>query len=139
MKRVGFRTVASTHQSTVRKAWATDAFRTVVSQVPRTGRKPTLTPASPPPYQPQFRARQPPGNPLFQLLALAFRHQYALTPRAYVFGQLDYLRDTFKLIDYLVAPTAGVGASRPGRPSSGCAAITGSMWPGMSISGTTVM
>jgi putative salt-induced outer membrane protein YdiY len=26
-----------------------------------------------------------------------------------VFGQIDYLRDTFKLIDYLVAPTAGVG------------------------------
>jgi putative salt-induced outer membrane protein YdiY len=42
-------------------------------------------------------------------LALAFRHQYALTPRAYVFGQIDYLRDTFKLIDYLVAPTVGVG------------------------------
>ena len=42
-------------------------------------------------------------------LALAFRHQYSLTPRLYVFGQIDYLRDTFKRIDYLVAPTAGVG------------------------------
>lgn len=42
-------------------------------------------------------------------LALGFRHQYALTPRVYVFGQVDYLRDTFKLIDYLVAPTAGIG------------------------------
>jgi putative salt-induced outer membrane protein YdiY len=26
-----------------------------------------------------------------------------------LFAQVDYLRDTFKLIDYLVAPTAGVG------------------------------
>lgn len=42
-------------------------------------------------------------------LSLAFRDQYALSARAYTYGQLDYLRDTFKLIDYLVAPTAGVG------------------------------
>ena len=42
-------------------------------------------------------------------LSLSFRDQYALTARTYTFGQLDYLRDTFKLIDYLVAPTAGVG------------------------------
>ncbi len=42
-------------------------------------------------------------------LALAFRNQFELSPRAFVYGQLDYLRDTFKLIDYLVAPTAGVG------------------------------
>ena len=42
-------------------------------------------------------------------LSLAFRDQYALTARAYTFGQIDYLRDTFKLIDYLVAPTGGVG------------------------------
>ncbi len=41
--------------------------------------------------------------------SLSFRDQYALTPRAFVYGQLEYLRDTFKLIDYLVAPTAGVG------------------------------
>jgi putative salt-induced outer membrane protein YdiY len=42
-------------------------------------------------------------------LSLAGRDQYALSARAYAFGQLDYLRDTFKLIDYLVAPTAGAG------------------------------
>jgi putative salt-induced outer membrane protein YdiY len=41
--------------------------------------------------------------------SLSFRDQYALSTRAFMFGQLDYLRDTFKLIDYLVAPTAGVG------------------------------
>jgi putative salt-induced outer membrane protein YdiY len=42
-------------------------------------------------------------------LSLAFRDQYALNPRAFVFGQIEYLRDTFKLIDYLVAPTVGLG------------------------------
>ena len=42
-------------------------------------------------------------------LSLAFRDQYALSDRSFVFGQLDYLRDTFKLIDCLIAPTAGLG------------------------------
>jgi putative salt-induced outer membrane protein YdiY len=51
-------------------------------------------------------------------LSLAFRDQYALTTRAYAFGQLDYLRDTFKLIDYLVAPTAGVGYKLVDTPST---------------------
>jgi putative salt-induced outer membrane protein len=37
------------------------------------------------------------------------RDQYKLTPRAYVFGQNQYLHDKFKDIDYLVAPTGGVG------------------------------
>lgn len=42
-------------------------------------------------------------------LSLAFRDQYTLTDRNFVFGQLDYLRDTFKRIDYLVSPSMGVG------------------------------
>jgi putative salt-induced outer membrane protein YdiY len=41
--------------------------------------------------------------------SLAFRDQYALNSRAFVYGQIDYLRDSFKLIDYLIAPTAGIG------------------------------
>jgi putative salt-induced outer membrane protein len=41
--------------------------------------------------------------------SLAYRDEYTLSGRTFVFGQVDYLRDTFKLIDYLVAPTAGVG------------------------------
>jgi putative salt-induced outer membrane protein YdiY len=41
--------------------------------------------------------------------SLGYRDQYALSARAFVFGQADYLRDTFKQIDYLVAPTAGAG------------------------------
>ena len=41
--------------------------------------------------------------------ALAFRDQYAISPRGFIFGQIEYLRDTFKRLDYLVAPTAGAG------------------------------
>jgi len=42
-------------------------------------------------------------------LSLAYRDQYALTTRSFAYGQIGYLRDTFKLIDYLIAPTGGVG------------------------------
>lgn len=41
--------------------------------------------------------------------SLGFRDEYTLSGRTFVFGQIDYLRDTFKLIDYLIAPTAGLG------------------------------
>jgi putative salt-induced outer membrane protein len=37
------------------------------------------------------------------------RDQYQLTPRSYVFGQLEFLRDPFKSIQYLWAPTFGAG------------------------------
>jgi len=40
---------------------------------------------------------------------LGLRDEFTLSGRTFLFGQVDYLRDTFKLIDYLVAPTAGVG------------------------------
>lgn len=36
------------------------------------------------------------------------RDDYSLSPRTALFGQVRYLRDTFKAIDYLIAPTAGV-------------------------------
>ena len=41
--------------------------------------------------------------------SLGFRDEYTLSGRTFLFGQVDYLRDTFKAIDYLVAPTAGIG------------------------------
>jgi putative salt-induced outer membrane protein YdiY len=37
------------------------------------------------------------------------RDEYKLTPRVFVFGLNQFLKDEFKNIDYLVAPTAGVG------------------------------
>ena len=41
-------------------------------------------------------------------LALDGRVDRKLTDRTSLFGQLQYLRDEFKEIDYLIAPTAGV-------------------------------
>jgi len=41
--------------------------------------------------------------------SVGVRDQYTLSNRVYVFGQVDYLRDTFKRIDYLVAPAVGMG------------------------------
>jgi putative salt-induced outer membrane protein YdiY len=37
------------------------------------------------------------------------RDEYTLSGRAFLFGQLDYLKDEFKDISYLLAPTAGLG------------------------------
>ncbi len=42
-------------------------------------------------------------------LGLNGRDEYTLRNRAFAFGQLQYLADQFKNIDYLVAPTAGLG------------------------------
>lgn len=49
------------------------------------------------------------GSAIVNRTSLAFRDEYELSGRSFLFGQVDYLRDTFKLIDYLVAPTAGLG------------------------------
>ena len=40
---------------------------------------------------------------------LNVRDEYKLTPKFFVFGQNQYLRDEFKDIDYLIAPAGGVG------------------------------
>ncbi len=42
-------------------------------------------------------------------LNLNARDQYALNARAFVYGQTQYLQDEFKNIDFLVAPTGGLG------------------------------
>ncbi|HKV99311.1 MAG TPA: DUF481 domain-containing protein [Vicinamibacterales bacterium] len=42
-------------------------------------------------------------------VALTGRDEYSLNKRTYVFGQLAYLRDPFKEIEYLIAPTGGLG------------------------------
>jgi putative salt-induced outer membrane protein YdiY len=42
-------------------------------------------------------------------LGFNIRDQFRLNPRLYVFGQNQYLRDEFKDIDYLLAPTGGIG------------------------------
>ena len=40
---------------------------------------------------------------------VAARIERLITERAYLFAQLGYVRDRFKDIDYLIAPTAGIG------------------------------
>lgn len=42
-------------------------------------------------------------------LHLQGRNERALTERAYAFGELQFLEDQFKDIDYLIAPSAGLG------------------------------
>lgn len=42
-------------------------------------------------------------------LLLEGRNERTLTTRVYAFGQLQFLEDQFKDIDYLVAPSAGIG------------------------------
>ena len=47
-----------------------------------------------------------------------FRDQYTITKRAYVFGQNQFLHDSFKDIDYLDAPTGGLGYRFVDRPQT---------------------
>jgi putative salt-induced outer membrane protein YdiY len=42
-------------------------------------------------------------------ISIKMRDEYTRAPHVFVYGQLEYLRDTFKDIQYLVAPTVGVG------------------------------
>jgi putative salt-induced outer membrane protein len=41
--------------------------------------------------------------------AANLRDEYTLSGRTFLFGQMDYVRDKFKQINYLFAPTAGAG------------------------------
>ena len=49
------------------------------------------------------------GEPSANRLGLNVRDEYKLTTRTFVFGQNQYLRDEFKDIDYLIAPSGGFG------------------------------
>ena len=49
------------------------------------------------------------GDAIVNRTSLGYRDEYTLSGRTFLFGQVDYLKDQFKRIDYLVAPTAGVG------------------------------
>jgi putative salt-induced outer membrane protein YdiY len=42
-------------------------------------------------------------------VATMFRDEYSLNRRTFLYAQFDWLHDTFKGVDYLLAPTAGVG------------------------------
>jgi putative salt-induced outer membrane protein YdiY len=58
------------------------------------------------------------------------RDEHTFSPHAFAFGQVGYLHDTFKLIDYLVAPTMGIGwkAVDTDRTKFGIDAGAGVVW-----------
>jgi putative salt-induced outer membrane protein len=49
------------------------------------------------------------GDSIVDRTSLQAQDDYGLTPRLYAFGRMQYLRDVFKGIDYLLSPTGGVG------------------------------
>lgn len=49
------------------------------------------------------------GEATVDRLFLQGRYERALNARTFLFGQLQYLRDEFKEIDYLIAPVGGIG------------------------------
>jgi len=49
------------------------------------------------------------GEKTAEQFGLTFRDEYALTPRAFVYGDFRYLHDRFKGIEYLLSPTGGAG------------------------------
>jgi putative salt-induced outer membrane protein len=49
------------------------------------------------------------GEVTAEQYGLTFRDEYAMGPRAFIFGDFRYLHDKFKGIDYLLSPTGGAG------------------------------
>jgi len=49
------------------------------------------------------------GNLSVDRLLLEGRYEFSFAKRAYAFGQAQFLEDEFKQIDYLFAPSAGIG------------------------------
>ena len=49
------------------------------------------------------------GDLVIDRTTLGGRDEYTISPLMYAFGDLHFLRDRFKDIDYLVTPTVGVG------------------------------
>lgn len=49
------------------------------------------------------------GSATLNRTTFEVRDEHRFSDRVFAFGQVGYLHDTFKLIDYLVAPTIGIG------------------------------
>jgi putative salt-induced outer membrane protein YdiY len=78
------------------------------------------------------------GNLTVNRLGFDARDQYQLTGRTFVYGQFQFLRDTFKEIDYLVSPTVGIGYKLIDAPETKLAvdAGVGGVWekdPGLGV------
>jgi putative salt-induced outer membrane protein len=70
------------------------------------------------------------GEDTANRLFLQGRFEHLLRPRVFVFGQLQYTRDPFKGINYLIAPTGGIGYKLVDTPRTQLAADTsvGVVW-----------
>ncbi len=70
------------------------------------------------------------GDVVLNRLSFDLRDEYSLGNRALVFGQLRYLRDTFKSLDSLVAPAFGFGYRiiQNGRTTLKMDAGAGAVW-----------
>jgi putative salt-induced outer membrane protein len=70
------------------------------------------------------------GEDTANRLFLLGRFEHLLKPRVFVFGQLQYTRDPFKGIDYLIAPTGGIGYKLVDTPRTQLSADTslGVVW-----------
>jgi len=71
-------------------------------------------------------------------LGFNVRDEYALTTRMFVFAQNQFLKDEFKDIDYLVAPTGGVGYKLRDTPATqftvdGAAGVVWEKNPGFDV------
>jgi putative salt-induced outer membrane protein len=49
------------------------------------------------------------GDDTVDRTAIRGRYERHFSPKTFLFGQVDYVRDTFKEIDYLISPTVGIG------------------------------
>lgn len=49
------------------------------------------------------------GDDTVDRTAVRGRYERHFSPRTFLFGQMDYVRDTFKDIEYLISPTVGIG------------------------------
>ena len=58
------------------------------------------------------------GTVAVDRLLLEGRNERTLSTRVYAFGQLQFLEDQFKGIDYLVAPSAGIGYKLVATPAT---------------------
>ena len=56
-----------------------------------------------------FLRGQKDGDLVVDRTSFGVRDERNVSPRAFAFGQVDYLKDTFKQIDSLVSPNAGFG------------------------------
>jgi putative salt-induced outer membrane protein YdiY len=65
------------------------------------------------------------GSLILNRTTMTGREEYAFPPRVFLFTQMDYIRDKFKDIDYILSPTIGIGVNLVKRERTTLAIDTG--------------